>query len=124
MNTSDPLKDDRADEMAGLRRALDASVPCPPLSELTRERLCVAAQTARRHRFQIRFASAAALTLLLSSLPFLLQNATSTVPLYAEMHPLVQDRLLTELDLLDLQLLELTHPSWNDSLFPPLEERL
>ena len=124
MKTPEAFEQDRTDELDALRRVLDASAPVPPLADLPRERIRAAALDARRSRRNQRLALAASVTLLLGSLPLLtFLSPPAEVPQYAE-HPLVQDLLLTELDLLDLQLLELAGTFETDTLFPSPEDFL
>lgn len=124
MNPPDPLDADITDELQSIRRALEASAHVPPLTDLTHERIRHAAQGARKRRQYRQLAIAASVALLLGSLPFLHLNPPQSFAQYAAHHPLLQDPLLTELDLLDLQLLELTQTHWSDSLFPTLEDLL
>lgn len=124
MNTPESFETGHADELQALRRVLDASAPETPLDELTRERLRHAAREVRRHRRQQRLALAASVALLLSGIPLLTLRDSRPPPPMTAAHPLIQDPLLTEMDLLDLRLIELTQSLENDTLFPTLEELL
>ncbi|MCC5844497.1 MAG: hypothetical protein JJU05_09620 [Verrucomicrobia bacterium] len=124
MKTPEAFEQDTAGELDALRRALDASAPVPPLDDLTRERIRGAALDARKVRRRHRLALAASVALLLGGLPLLTLRSPGTLQLAFNDHPLIQDPLLTELDLLDLQLLELTRSFEHNTLYPAMEEFL
>lgn len=111
-------------ELEFLGRALDASATVSDLDSLTREHILNTALAARRQQRHIRLALTASVLLLLGSLPLLpLQGPRPLTGLFAE-HPLIQDPLLTELDLLALQLHEISRTFETETLFPTLEELL
>jgi hypothetical protein len=124
MKTPEAFEQDTADELDALRRALDASATVPALNNLTRERIRHAALGARRRRQRHRLALAASVALLLGSLPLLTLRGPGTPQLAFHDHPLLQDPLLTELDLLGLQVHELTRFFDSDTLYPAPEEFL
>jgi hypothetical protein len=124
MNSDDPSPFEDGTGPAGLRRALEASAPDRPLPDLVRERIRHSALTARRHRRQRILAFAASVTLLISALPLLTRTGPASAVQEPFDHPLLQDPLLTELDLLDLHLLELTRHFDSDFFYPLPEDLL
>ena len=128
MNTPQEFECLHEDELRALRSALDAATPVPPLSELRRETLHRAAKRATRPRLAPWAGLAAALVFsLFLSRPFLPTPAPSppapTVGhTHPAPHPLAQDLLLSELDLLDLHLQDLQSSFFNDLAFFLLED--
>lgn len=97
-------------ELQALRRVLNASAPATPLHDLQRERIRARALSARLQRQKRGLALAASVLVLTASLPLLNSGRPPTPPLNrVDDTSLLQDPLLTELDLLDLKLLELSH---------------
>lgn len=111
-------------ELEILGRALEASASVSALDNFTREHILNAALAARRQRLYTRLGLAASVLLLLGSLPLLPLQGPRPLPGLFTAHPLIQDPLLTELDLLDLQLLEISRAFDTETLFPTLEELL
>jgi hypothetical protein len=124
MNLEDEMNDVTDTEMAGLRRVLSASAPEPALPELTMERLRAASLAARRRRqWSAPLAVAASLALLLGGLMWVPGGGGAVdAPGVGRVHPLVQDPLLTELELLDLQVQELAGTEGDLSVFPTKDE--
>jgi len=126
-------------ELESLRDLLERSSDTPPLPELNRERILAAGRAARLRRAPWHgLAAAAAVALLLAAPNFAPrtnhQTETASVPAAAapavtpaapeEPNPLAQDFLLTELDLLDMQLQELRDTAWFDTALVFLEDTI
>lgn len=125
MNTHEEIAGVTEAELEGLRRVLRASAADAGVPALTMERLRAASVSARRRRqWSAPLAVAASLALLLGGLLLVPGGGPVDAPGVGGVHPLVQDPLLTELELLDLQVQELVWTAGEDSVFPTKDELL